>query len=326
MLRFSKATPIIVVSMHRSGSSFTSALLRAGGLHMGSRLMPAGQDNPLGFFENLDFVEFHERWLGLNGHDTAGWIAPQSLNLPEEAYAEAAHIVKRNDVMGVWGWKDPRTTIFADFWSDIVPNAKFIFLYREPAEVVDSLLRRRDPPMVADPELAVRSWISHNATILRLSRTYRARRILANVSVITREPHRFLSMVTERFGAALNADVTSPFNADLMRRIDSSSEKATLLRYLAPECERVYLDLELEADLAGGVHRDGPVSPRRARGAFFCGWLDANKTPITKPADSSTTVPGKTISHFDTNASLESVREALSRHEAALLKFTSRIK
>jgi hypothetical protein len=292
---------------------------------MGSRLMPAGRDNPLGFFENLDFVEFHERWLRLNGCDRAGWLAPQSLDLPEEAYADAMELLHRNDVAEVWGWKDPRTTLFADFWSEIVPNARFIFLYREPAEVVDSLLRRRDQPVVADPELAVRSWVAHNSRILRLTRAHRSRCILANISVITRDPRRFLTIAAERLDVALNPEVTSPFEPQLMRSMEPSDQRATLLRYLVPEADRVYMDLELEADLAGGVHRDGAVSPRRARGAFFDGWLNQHAPTADNLVPSNATSVSDSVKSLDVEGSLASARAALARHQGALLKIASRI-
>jgi hypothetical protein len=41
-----------------------------------------------------------------------------------------------------WGWKEPRATLFLDFWRATLPDLKFLALYRHYAQVVDSLLRR----------------------------------------------------------------------------------------------------------------------------------------------------------------------------------------
>jgi hypothetical protein len=133
-------------------------------------------------------------------------------------------------------------------------------------------------------------------------------------------------MVAERLGVALNVDVESPFDPGLMKTTDPSSARAMLLRYLAPECERVYLDLELDADLAGGVHRDGPVSSRRARSSFFSDWLDANHKPSQGQRASSSAEVSNTVPLSDGGISVDSLHAALIRHQAALSKFESRIK
>ena len=52
---------IVITGMHRSGTSLTASLLQSAGLNLGDRLMEAtATGNPLkGYFEDLDFVEFH---------------------------------------------------------------------------------------------------------------------------------------------------------------------------------------------------------------------------------------------------------------------------
>jgi len=41
-----------------------------------------------------------------------------------------------------WGWKDPRTTILLDVWSEIFPDAKIVHIYRNPIDVASSLMER----------------------------------------------------------------------------------------------------------------------------------------------------------------------------------------
>lgn len=289
--------------------------------------MPAAPDNPRGFFENLDFVGFHERWLRLNGYDPAGWLAPQRLDLPDEAEAEAAEIIARNEVEGPWGWKDPRTTLFLDFWASLVPNAGYVLLYREPSEVVDSLFRRGDGPVTVTPELAARSWLAHNATLLRFVRGNRPRCMLANVKVIARDPQRFLRMVSDHFGMEVNASVASPFEPYLMKAFGGAESQPTLLRYLMPEVDRLFIDLEIEADLAGGVHREGAITSKRARDAFFSGWAASYRRDARRSTAAGSPEPVEASMELasDFKESLARLRGTFEQYQSALSAFSKRL-
>ncbi len=74
---------ILVLGMHRSGTSALTRVLNLLGAELGSRLMPAvSGNNENGFWENQDAVDIHEALLsdlGRNWHDIrempAGWAA-----------------------------------------------------------------------------------------------------------------------------------------------------------------------------------------------------------------------------------------------------------
>lgn len=272
----SSAQPLIVTGMHRSGTSLVASLLRNSGVAVGDRLMPANSGNLRGYFENLDFVEFHERWLRLSGYEPAGWTTLHPIVPSEESTEEALELIRRNERAGSWGWKDPRTTLFLDFWAHLVPNAHYVLLYREPSEVVDSLFRRGDATMMGMPELAVRAWLSHNGMLLRFARANRKRCILANVSVVARDPQRLLRLIKDRFRRReINQDVSSTFESELMKPVDGLDVRAIMVRYLVPECEKLFGELEAEADFAGKIDREAATTAKRARQAFFAAWASA---------------------------------------------------
>ena len=54
---------LLALGMHRSGTSAFTRVLNLHGVALGENLMPAGPDNPSGFWEHADVVAVHERLL-----------------------------------------------------------------------------------------------------------------------------------------------------------------------------------------------------------------------------------------------------------------------
>ena len=54
---------LLVLGMHRSGTSALTRVLNLLGASLGDDLMPPGDDNPLGFWEHLGIVSVHEALL-----------------------------------------------------------------------------------------------------------------------------------------------------------------------------------------------------------------------------------------------------------------------
>lgn len=70
----------------------------------------------------------------------------------EEEARELLAVRVRSGV--AWGWKEPRTTLFLDFWQERLPDARHLFVFQRPWEVVDSLFRRGDDTFVRNPAFA----------------------------------------------------------------------------------------------------------------------------------------------------------------------------
>ncbi|MEY2832560.1 MAG: hypothetical protein RLZZ574_1818, partial [Cyanobacteriota bacterium] len=134
---------IIITGMHRSGTSLTASLLQSAGVDIGDRLILENTTNSQEHFEDLDFVEFHQQVLNSQAIDTAGWKQNQ-FRMPPQYQIAAQDLLAVRQNRAIWGWQDPRTTLFLDFWAQLIPEAKYVFVYRSPWEVVDSLFRRGD--------------------------------------------------------------------------------------------------------------------------------------------------------------------------------------
>src|SRR5580692_6046455 len=61
--------PVIILGMHRSGTSALGGALEPLGLTVGKSVMPPKAENPKGFYENGSLTELHERFLASIGSD-----------------------------------------------------------------------------------------------------------------------------------------------------------------------------------------------------------------------------------------------------------------
>ncbi|MFN8676657.1 MAG: sulfotransferase [Thermomicrobiales bacterium] len=139
--------PIAIVGMHRSGTSMVAKLLSQAGLYLGPEdsLMPPASENPEGFFEHLDFVSLNDEVLNEAGAGwdcpppgTTNWSDPAFDRHRERARALAAPLAAQ----GVWGWKDPRSSLTLPFWESALGPVRTVLVVRNPLEVVTSLHRR----------------------------------------------------------------------------------------------------------------------------------------------------------------------------------------
>lgn len=201
--------------MHRSGTSFVASLLDAWNVRMGDALLPADRDNPAGYFEDTGFLELDRRILFActpdeAGHRDWGWTESERFDdgaLREFREEAVALVASRERGGGAWGWKDPRTTMLLDFWEDVLGgDARFLFVYRQPWEVADSMLRTGADLWLTHPGYPARIWTRYNRRILDFHRRHRERSLLVSTNRLLRDPESFAALVRERFGIEADAN------------------------------------------------------------------------------------------------------------------------
>ncbi|MCF7990826.1 MAG: hypothetical protein K9M02_10325 [Thiohalocapsa sp.] len=164
---------VYIVGMHRSGTSAATACLGALGVELGDRLMPGLEDNPKGFFEDLDLAGVNLRlFSALSAHwDTL--LLPGLDTLQPGAFdAALAHAVDILTTRFADGrpaaFKDPRTTRLAPFWLSVAAHcgrpAHFLAVLRHPLAVADSLRSRDRMPR----RKALMLWLFYQADAARL--------------------------------------------------------------------------------------------------------------------------------------------------------------
>jgi len=164
---------VFVLGMHRSGTSVTARALQVLDVDLGKNLMPAGVDNPTGFWEDLDFQFLNDLLLDelglswesvdpISNHDIDHLIHHAKLR------AAATNLVSRKvNVGSLFGLKDPRATRLLPFWSNIASamgiRVEIVVVVRNPLATSMSLSNRN----AFDLEYGLDLWISHMLPLLR---------------------------------------------------------------------------------------------------------------------------------------------------------------
>jgi hypothetical protein len=153
---------LIVLGMHRSGTSATVGTLQQHGVELGP-VSETSRFNPRGHRELQGFTRLHNRILKRSG---GSWWNP-----PKEAVIEPEDRRERDDILAAIqgetiGVKDPRILLLLDFWRELEPL--WIGVMRNPVAVRRSLERRarkRGKPNL-EPERWEALWRHYNQFLL----------------------------------------------------------------------------------------------------------------------------------------------------------------
>lgn len=142
---------IVVLGMHRSGTSALTGLLSHLGAQTPRSLMPGDVYNPQGYWESFVFHDFHERMLAAAGTSWDSWnrVAPdwQAAAAVGPLGREAIDLLcSEFDDAPLSVLKDPRMSRLMPFWLPTLAEAgigaKVVIVSRRAAEVARSLERR----------------------------------------------------------------------------------------------------------------------------------------------------------------------------------------
>lgn len=205
---FSKAQDrqrvIIVLCMHRSGSSVITRGIQALGADLGDNLMaPVDGNNAKGFFEDLDIYRFNEELLSSLG---SAWhsltpLDKTRLTGPEfsEQRRQAIQLMNEKLVAGrLFAFKDPRTAVLMPFWrcvfEDLDLDDRYVIAVRNPIEIAASL-KARDG---LDMRRGLYLWAKH--AFEAVGNTKGKPRIFVAYDAIMRQPMEQLTRLAEGLG------------------------------------------------------------------------------------------------------------------------------
>ena len=272
-----KSLPVIITGMHRSGTSLVASFLGALGVHLGDRQLAPDRQNPRGYFEDADFVELQWRMLedatpaGDGGHRDWGWTESERLDrgrFARHAGAARGLVAARAGRSGLWGWKDPRTSVLLDFWDELLQGqALYVLLYRFPWEVADSIQRVGGGEFLDNPEYAFRIWAFYNRQLLDFHRRHPDRSVLASANGVVGDAGRFVALLRDKLGLAVaDAPLDSVWQPGLFGSFPPDDPLIALTLATSPECAELLAALDAAADLpAAGLWHDLAASPLRPR-------------------------------------------------------------
>lgn len=137
------STVFCLAGMHRSGTSLLANWFYNSNVYIGKEFLGPASSNKKGHFEDIDFLELHIHDLEEKGRDNAGLIVDdQRFRLGKEGILKARNILSKRSNKPLWGWKEPRSTLYLLHWKELIPQLKVVAIFREPAFVIDSLYER----------------------------------------------------------------------------------------------------------------------------------------------------------------------------------------
>lgn len=142
---------VLVVGMHRSGTSMAGGILARRGVYFGDELVPGWTDNPAGFYEDRDVLTLHNDYLI---SITSRWNDPRPMTAERLHRGDVRQfqdqlrelLVRKFSGASVWGVKDPRLSRLLPLWrpvlDDLNVDARVVLMARSPFEVSESLRKR----------------------------------------------------------------------------------------------------------------------------------------------------------------------------------------
>ncbi len=140
--------PLIIIGMHRSGTSLVAKVLEKAGVFMGVL-----KDHN---YEAMHFLSLNQQSLWAAGAD---WLSPcvppeQHWKVQAASALYKEHFKLNGKLQSLrykmfpqdWGWKDPRNTFTLPMWLSVFPNARVLYIKRAPQDVAKSLQKRNAVP------------------------------------------------------------------------------------------------------------------------------------------------------------------------------------
>jgi glycosyltransferase involved in cell wall biosynthesis len=180
---------LIVLGMHRSGTSIVARLLNMMGAYFApeKEIVPPTTANPKGYWERWDILWLQENllkkalgitWDNINQFKTSD-ITP---DIQAEFEPKAREIVLGLDAHRPWMMKDPRFCLLLPFWQPLLEIPVCVYVHRSPVQVAQSLKTREGFPLM----LGIALWEKY--TLQGLANSADMPRILVSHEALMSDP------------------------------------------------------------------------------------------------------------------------------------------
>jgi len=156
---------IIILGMHRSGTSCLTGCLKSFGLQLGN-VIEFSKYNQKGNQEKKEVFRLNEAILNFN---KKSWDNPPTnikLKIEDKFLLQIDEIINGfSSLPKPWGLKDPRMLLTYEVWKQKLPDHRFIGTLRHPAAVVNSLAARDRLSVPA--KQGFKLWYFYNEKLLK---------------------------------------------------------------------------------------------------------------------------------------------------------------
>jgi len=240
---------IIVLGMHRSGTSLLTRLLTMMGVYFGSDEIHTGasRENPKGFWERRDIRELNDLLLSSVGADwdrVAGFSAEAVPAKDRTVFRERAKkIITALDAHAPWVIKEPRLCVLFSFWRDLLVDPACVLIWRNPLEVALSLKSRNSIPL----QYGLALWEYYTRASIQASSE--TPRILLSYAELMAEPVETVKTLAGFFKTNGVEDLTLPAATEIEQFVDDSlyrerAQAAEACSYLNDEQKQLFNGLQ----------------------------------------------------------------------------------
>ena len=242
---------IVVLGMHRSGTSTITRAFNVLGVDLGDRLLPPVQvDNAKGYFEDIDLNALNIEMLHALGSD---WhclapIEPSDVErLHQKGYFLRAVVLLRQKTakVSIFGFKDPRVAKLLPFWHPVFVYCGFdtgyVLVIRNPLSVAQSLAKRAG----FSPEKSYALWLGHVLT--SLLHTEEHRRVLVDYDHFLHAPQQDLELIAERLALQIDPQALQHYQSEFLdeglRHTEYEANDLALDQTCLPLVQELYAEL-----------------------------------------------------------------------------------
>jgi hypothetical protein len=243
----------VVLGMSRNGTSAIARSLKALGVNLGDKLLPADSRNPKGFYEDSDILYKINRgvastlgkpWMSVGLLDEKQIIENDILN----DYKDHAITLLQQRLASnhYWGFKDPRTASILPFWQSVFNTLalddRYIIVMRNP--LASAYSNQKFAGM--DIEMALLLWLI--TLISAVDGTKDKKRVLICYELMLQDPylqlermHKLLAINTPLDKHDANVYANEFLDKKLMHHeCSDESLKTHSALAIAPLCLQVY--------------------------------------------------------------------------------------
>ncbi|MBM9519510.1 hypothetical protein JWG39_06710 [Desulforhopalus vacuolatus] len=239
---------VVILGMHRSGTSVLARCMEIFGFSLGNRLMPAQADNPKGFFEDEEIVDLNNEMLVSMG---SSWDKISIIHEDEvrslhdtEFFSRAVHLIeKRLQSFPRFAVKDPRFVLLLPFWKKVLASCnvpvKYVLPVRNPTSVAASLKKRNGMELGQGIQL----WLAYVLASFRYSDG--ETRVVVDYDALLEDSSREISRISSALHLPLDEEKLHLFQEEFL---DHS------LRHTAVDLQSLRENLECP-EMAGDLYQ-----------------------------------------------------------------------